>query len=404
MKPFEPLNDVLFTPEDGKDGVMVVVTVIVISPVITDVVPGPTGEEDGPTVGTVLDGGITPELRASLLSITLPLVANVTTPEVAGIDRVDTLADGAGGIMPESPEDVKAPVLPPVENNPTPEVTVTVTVMVPGVRVGGITPESPVEFAISALVLVEMMVPPETTDLDVAMDTLAEGAGGMIPESPVLATVAVEPDRENANDPEDTMVELEPVGTLGEPVELSTVPMVGVTTPDEGLIVEGGITPWLALRLLANAEPDVELVSPLGKMMVSTSPEGRIDDGGMTPAFPVEKKDAVLPETVALPATGALVGGMRPLPPADVRDSIEKMVVVSPLLRVVVAGTKVGGPAPPPPPFPPLVTIDVAVPEIIVVTLPWMIVVINIVLTVMGSGGTVTIVRVSVAVHSQEVE
>ena len=287
--------------------------------------------------------------------------------------------------------------------------TVTVTVTVPGVRIGGITPESLVEFEASVLLLVAKIVPSETTGLDVTVDALAEEAGGMIPESPVLAAVAVEPDVENTNDPVETTVELDPSGTLGEAVELTTVSVEGVTMPEEPLMVEGGgITPWLAFRLLAIVDPEVEAWLRSVKMMVRTSPEGRSDDGAMTPECAVEKKIAVLPETVALPATGELVGvavgGMRPLPLSDVRDAKEKIVVISPLLRVVVAGTKVGGATPPPPPFPPLVTIEVEVPDMIVVTLPWTMVVTNTVLMVIGSGGRVTMVRVSVAVHSQEVE
>lgn len=69
------------------------------------------------------------------------------------------------------------------------------------------------------------------------------------------------------------------------------------------------------------------------------------------------------------------------------------------MLFVVVAGTKVGGATPPP-----LVSVDVEVPDMMVVMPPLMMVVTNSDVTVTESEGSVTIVRVSVAVHAQEVE
>lgn len=74
-------------------------------------------------------------------------------------------------------------------------------------------------------------------------------------------------------------------------------------------------------------------------------------------------------------------------------------MVTSPLPSVVDAGTKVGPTTPPPP----LVMIRVDEPEMIVVAWPLMIVVIRTEVMV-GSAGSVTMVRVRVAVHSHEVE
>jgi len=109
---------VLFVSEVGMIGVIVVVTVMVISPVVRGVVCEPAGDEDGSTGDTVLSGGITPESPVPLLLITLPLVAKVATPEVAETERrVDPFAEGAGGIMPEFPVDAKAIVLSLVAND-----------------------------------------------------------------------------------------------------------------------------------------------------------------------------------------------------------------------------------------------------------------------------------------------
>lgn len=91
---------------------------------------------------------------------------------------------------------------------------------------------------------------------------------------------------------------------------------------------------------------------------------------------------------------------MRPLPSVEVIVANEKNVVNSPLAFVVDAGTKVGG-ATPPPPF---VMISVEVPEMIVVTPPLIIVVTSTEVMVMGSEGSVTMVRVRVLVHSHDVE
>lgn len=259
----------MFAIATEVEGKIVTVTVIVTSSVVG-------ADDEGSTADVVLTGGITPEFPVPLLLIVLPLVANEAAPEVTEIRSVDSFADEAGGIMPEAPVDAKAIVLSLVANEANPDVTVLVTVTVPRVDFGGIMPELPVEFEASVLPLVAKAVLPDITTLDVTITTSAEEPGGMIPKSPVLAAVAVEPEMVSANDPVENMVELEPSCTVGEAVELTRVLMEGVTTPEspvdsaakvlpeelrraEPPIVEGGgTTPSLPLRLLAMVDPEVE--------------------------------------------------------------------------------------------------------------------------------------------------
>lgn len=122
-----------------------------------------------------------------------------------------------------------------------------------------------------------------------------------------------------------------------------------------------------------------------------------VETGGRTPASPVEKNANVLPETEALPTSGVPVGDIMPSPPVSVCIANENHVVTSPLLSVVTAGTKVGGLIPPPP----FVKISVVVPQMSVVVAPLIIVV---VVTSTEVTGCEIIVRVTRAVHSQEVE
>lgn len=93
--------------------------------------------------------------------------------------------------------------------------------------------------------------------------------GVIIPESPVDSAANVLPDREKAAEPR--------------------------------MVETGGITPSLPLKLLVNVEPEVEITVPPVETMVISSP-GEDREGGITPESAVEKKVAVLPDTVALPA------------------------------------------------------------------------------------------------------
>jgi len=164
----------------------------------------------------------------------------------------------------------------------------------------------------------------------------------------------------------------------------------------DSLVVEGGgITPPPPLLLLVYVEPDVVYCASLEMTIVLTIADG-VGTGGRIPALPVEENAKVLPETVKLPTTGVPVGGAVPSPPVAVCVAKENHVVTSPLLSVVTAGTKVGGLISPPP----LVKTDVEVPHMSFVVAPLIIVV---VVTSTEVIGCETIVRVTRAVHSQEV-
>lgn len=155
-------------------------------------------------------GGIIPESPVPVDVNVLLLVAKDATPEFTVTERVtELLPDGAGGMTPELPVELKAIALSLVANVATPEVTVSVTVTVPRVRLGGTMPESSVLSETSVLRLVTKDATPEMTVLVTIIETFAEGAGGMTPESPVLDAMAVEPEIVKANDPVERIVELE---------------------------------------------------------------------------------------------------------------------------------------------------------------------------------------------------
>jgi hypothetical protein len=137
---------------------------------------------------------------------------------------------------------------------------------------------------------------------------------------------------------------------------------------------------------------------PFDETRVSTRILGLIEDGAMTPSLAVEKNVEVAKDTVALPGPSS-EGVATPSCPVEVAVASEKKVVIPASPSVVDAGTKVGVMIPSP-----LVTIRVDVPETYVVVAPWMMVVISTETTVCGVAGCATIVRVRVAVHSQDVE
>jgi hypothetical protein len=305
----------------------------------------------------------------------------------------------AGGMTPDPSVDSAVSVLLPTVKVAFPEVTInTVSVDTSAVEAGGMTPDPSVDSAVSVLLLTAKVAFPDVTTNTVSVDTSADGVGGTTPESSVLVIVTAEPEIViTTSPPVMVVISAESVDT----VEFDTG-TVELKTP---VVDGGGMTPALSSSVLVDVEPEMVNTVPSEDTTVTISSTEAVEEGGTTSSLAVETTTIVLPETVAVSATGPSVDETRPSEPVAVGLASEKNVVTSSPLLVVDTGTNVGvgGTIPlPTTPLPPAEIIWVEFPEIIVVTDPRIMVVIVAAL-VMGVIGSCTMTRVRVDVHSHEV-